>query len=134
MLTPKEYIERCLIEMLKQEVFMPIINDIQFGTYRLLRTHASATDAEIRVAYLRAAKVAHPDRGGSAADMASLSGAYATVRNARARASLAAYLRAIGDPCAACNATGTVQRSRGFAAAEVSPCPACCGAAYVPRR
>lgn len=53
--------------------------------YEILKVKPSATPEQIRVAYRQLAKTAHPDAGGSSADMAALTEAYQTLKDPIAR-------------------------------------------------
>ncbi len=47
--------------------------------YEVLRVAVTATDKEIKVAYRRAARTAHPDHGGDAAAFRQVTAAYETL-------------------------------------------------------
>lgn len=90
--------------------------------YQVLRVAVTATDKEIKVAYRRAARRAHPDHGGDAAAFRRVTAAYETLMDPqrrraydRAYATGAASSDTDGDahfdaPAAGSNASATVHR------------------------
>lgn len=106
--------------------------DRAFTYYATLGVHASSTEEEIKLAYARAAREQHPDKGGDADTFAKTAEAYSAIRTPKARATLRARLVFIGDACPACEGFGYRLRMRA-AGAEYFACTPCGGAGYMPR-
>lgn len=78
--------------------------------YEVLRVAVTATDKEIKVAYRRAARMAHPDHGGDAAAFRQVTAAYETLMDPKRRK---AYDRAYAGGAAGAT-TGAAAREAHF--------------------
>lgn len=92
--------------------------------YETLGVPPSASNVEIRDAYVALARVHHPDAGGNEDVMAELNRAYTTLKNDRK--SYNQWLQMTMRACPKCRAKGTVPS--GFKARK--KCPTCNGAGY----
>lgn len=99
-----------------------------FGTLGVMR---SSSDQEIREAFLRAMREAHPDRGGSDAAAAQLNEAYTAIKNQSARDEWSQVRELFGAAlCHTCQGAGG-RRARGKGGTTAKICSACEGAGYV---
>jgi curved DNA-binding protein CbpA len=93
--------------------------------YATLKVPITSSPHEIRAAYRAAARVAHPDRGGTAEAMAAVNVAYATLSS---REKKRVYDRANGfdtlQRCTECAGKGTVSVRKGWGV-KVTSCKAC---------
>lgn len=95
--------------------------------YEVLGVTRSSGPAELIEAWRALSRELHPDKGGSAAEFAELSCAYATLRDPKARAKYDAELDLLTEPCPDCSGQGRVYRQRGFTAKVFVTCRQCGG-------
>ena len=92
--------------------------------YETLGVTPGASNEEIRLAFIAAARTAHPDAGGSDDRMAELNRAYTTLKNDRKAYNL--WLEMTMARCPKCKGKGTV--ASGFK--DRKKCPTCGGVGY----
>jgi DnaJ-class molecular chaperone len=106
---------------------------MSYNPYAILGAYCSQSDAEIRTAFMKRMREAHPDRGGDQDTAAALNAAYALVRTLGDRARIVVEQELRGwKLCEKCNGRGgRVKKVYG----EKQPCicGVCGGAGRVPK-
>ena len=98
-----------------------------YGTLGVDRT---ATEEEIKAAYLGLAREHHPDRGGDTECMAEITSAYAQLKNTRRREFYDQQLELLGTKCAECSGEGRKWKQKGFSARIPVRCKTCNGEGF----
>lgn len=99
--------------------------------YATLGVHAGMDNVEIRAAYLRLARVHHPDRGGDTNLFADINEAYQAIKDAPRRQAVAAYWRVVRHRCTVCQGDGCAREGQGFTAVKLVGCVHCGGAGWL---
>jgi DnaJ-class molecular chaperone len=102
---------------------------IEKSHYEVLGVPPGVSVGDLRAAYIQKAHELHPDTrpNSNAALFASITEAYAVLRDPARRRAYDAVLGVLTQACADCDGTGIVSRTRGFTRREESPCKSCDG-------
>ena len=99
--------------------------------YEVLGVHPSVLPQVLRASYMGLAHANHPDKGGSSEKMATLTEAWASVSDVKARRKtddeLRTYRKLERPACSKCKGRGLVHTSKGFARGPEVVCGTCKG-------
>lgn len=95
--------------------------------YQTLGVNRSATRDEIRSAYIREAKRAHPDLGGEQSVFEEIHAAYKILNHPTSRVQYNAWLDEHYKPCLKCSGRGVIIKTKSFKERTLRPCEVCRG-------
>lgn len=95
--------------------------------YRVLGITRRATHLQVKQAYLALARQHHPDVGGDAAVMATITEAHSILGDKDKRKAYDAAVNLLSRPCGYCHGEGQTYRTKGFTQRVGVPCKVCGG-------